>query len=212
MGNTRTELINALILNYLHKKDVPVDTRELSTALDLEQYTIARMMKILLKEGRVKRLPGKGNGYRYKFTSFVIKAKGKTSNLGVPVDARFQKEHHPIDSELLKKTLDKWIKEGWQPKSITAAQTLVTTLSQLMQFQWLAVTKGMSVDQADLDFCKNKMLEAKIQADNFAGFFGSLLATDDLWDCKRQATYLLKDIDDPQAYLEYARRVSEVLQ
>lgn len=213
MPGVRTELIHNLILDYLEKQESPVSSKELAEHLKVNQYTVTRAMRTLTKQQRVRRRPGPGNSYLYKFVSRTPKVTRNSSNLSsppLPVDR--VKDYDPVPSNNLQTIVSSWLSNGWSPKSTEAAKTLVETLSTIYQLQWLEVARGQPVDQSDLDHLKVTLIGAKRLADSFAEFFGRLLATEQLWDSKRTTAYTLSDIEDPQAYLESARNVSTVLQ
>lgn len=198
----RQAYVYSIVLEYLEANKGLHSTDEIVQATHVSYASIARVVRQLSKEKRVKKRHGPGHSYLYEFVTHEV------SNLPVGLA---NKSVPSIPSEFLKRKMNEWIKDGWNPNSMEAAQTLVTTLSQLCQLQWMAVVKGTAIDQFDLDHCKTKIANAKALADSFAGFFAGLLATDDLWDSKKLSIYMLEGESDPQAYLEHARRVNEVL-
>jgi hypothetical protein len=117
----------------------------------------------------------------------------------------------PLGSSDLRKIINQWIEIGWTPKSTEAAQAMLTVLSQLHQFYWLQLNKGMAVDQSDLDHIKSKLMAARDIAAKFTEFFDRLLATEDLWDARKSAEYMLADCENPGEYVSNARSVSEAL-
>jgi hypothetical protein len=149
-----------------------------------------------------KKKTGYGHSYLYEFKTRELNGKAASSDKP-PVD--------PISASDLRDLIVHWSKNGWSPKSNTAASQVLLLFSQLHQFYWLQLDRGISVDQTDLDHLKAKLKAARDTAADFLAFFDKLLVTEELWDNKRSATFVLEGLEDPLSYIEIARTVSEVL-
>jgi hypothetical protein len=203
---SREPYVYRLILDYLEKQKEPKGTAEIVQAVGIPYPSIARVTRKLTREKRIKRIPGEGHSYLYLFKTHDLPVDKKA--LHIPPENPNIK---PVKSSELKAICLHWASNGWKPKTPEASRALVINLSRLYQFMWLDVTRATPVDQSDLDLCKSQLIEAKSIADNFAEFFARLLATAELWDSKKLSSYVLEDEENPQDFLERARRVSEAL-
>lgn len=194
-----------LILHYLEVNG-PKSSKEIVEGTLVSYSSVSKVMPKLRREQRVKRKNGPGHSYIYEFLSYEPKSKG--SNLVTPVN---NPNHKPLDAEHLRNAILHWAQNGWSPKSSQAAQELLTILGKLHMIYWQALTRGLPVDQSDLDLLKTNLFVARDTAFNFAEFFDRLLATSDLWDHRRSAEYLLEGVEDPVSYVETARTVGESL-
>lgn len=200
----RHAYIYTLVLEYLEKNPGLHSTQDIVTATHASYPSIARTVKQLSKEKRVKKRNGPGNSYLYEFVTYEIKSNGlAVASSVLPVG--------PFESKFLRDVIEQWIQSGWTPATIKSAETLVTVLSKIHQYYWAAIEHGVAVDQSDLDFCKTKLTDARDAAHKFAEFFDRLLATTDLWDARKSAEFMLSDLDNPGEYVSTARDVSEVL-
>lgn len=207
MGGT---ILYQVILKLL--KDTPegLTTTDIQQRLATPYSTTARAMGVLSRQKRVRKLPSRGHGYIYKFKTFDLPVGQR--NLPTPNLYGSDGVYKELSTTDLQAVVSQWLSSGWKPKSIDAAHQLVDILSTFYQLSWLEVTRGTPVDQSDIDHLKTRLIEAKRLADSFAEFFGRLLATDELWSSKSATSYLVREIDDPQEFLESARKVNQVLQ
>lgn len=203
-----------MILEFLETNPGIHTTKEIEQATQLSYGAVARAMSKLAREKRVKRRPGPGHSYRYEFLSWETKKEKELALLGYNPNALSNNPPvGPIKSSDLREVLIQWSKNGWSPRSIGSAQTLLTVMSQLHQFYWLSLNRGLEVDQSDLDHCKAKLKDARDAAFNFAEFFDSLLNTRQIWDAGNSAAFVLEGLDDESlpVYLEQAKSVGSAL-
>lgn len=196
-----------LILTYLEKNG-PKTTKEIVEDTGVSYSSVAKVLPKLCRDKRVKRTSGSAHSYVYHF---VTHEPANPKRLITPQTELVSKPVLPVDPEYLRGAILSWVNNGWAPKSSIAAQDLLIVLSQLHQLYWQALSRGLPVDQSDLDHLKNKLFAARDIAHNFAEFFDRLLVTTDLWDSRLSATFVLEGLEDPVSYTETARGVAEAL-
>src|SRR5688500_14821843 len=64
---SRRELVEKTVLDLLQKSEEPLLSVEISETTGMSYQSVARLMKTLFKEKRVKRIPGPGHSYRYAY-------------------------------------------------------------------------------------------------------------------------------------------------
>jgi hypothetical protein len=199
----REAYIYTQVLDYLEANPGTHTTHKIAYSTGASYPAVARAVKVLTSQKRVKKKTGYGHSYLYEFKTRELSGKAVSTGDKPPVD--------PISASDLRDLIVHWSKNGWSPKSNTAASQVLLLFSQLHQFYWLQLDRGISVDQTDLDHLKAKLKAARDTAADFLAFFDKLLVTEELWDNKRSATFVLEGLEDPLSYIEIARTVSEVL-
>lgn len=208
----REAYIYRLILDWLKNNKGLQTTHDICEGTGVPYSSVARVVKILAREKRVKKRPGQGSGYLYEYSSHELPEDTKKN----------QKNFAPVPmplpplraSDFVGITMT-WVNTGWKPASGPAAKVLVEIMSKFYKFYWLELNRGIAVDQADLDFCKSRLMEARDQVFKFAEFFDRLLNTDQLWDAKTSMSYVLSELptdSDPIDFCEQARRVEDCIQ
>jgi hypothetical protein len=201
----REAYIYRMVLEYLEVNKGLHSTSEILDATRASYPSIARAVRQLSKEKRIKKRHGPGNSYLYEFVTYEV--QGKTSSLPVgPVSTIV-----PLSDKDLRDRIKNWLDNGWPLQTPVAAQLLLDCLSQIHQFYWLMLHRGMAVDQSDLDQTKMKLQGARDTAFKFAEFFDRLLATSDLWDARKSAEFMLNGVEDPASYIDTARNVRDAL-
>jgi hypothetical protein len=196
-----------IILRFLEENKGLHSSKEIEKATGISYGAVARAVRQLTLQKRIKRRNGPAHSYLYEFVTHELpipKGKLNMPSLGSPpVD--------PLNSEYIRGAIELWVSQGWHPRSTEAAQQLLVVLGQLHQFYWLELTEGIPVDQSDLDHLRVKLKNARDIAANFLLFFDRLLVTEELWNSKSSTTFMVDGLEEPVTYIEIARRVSEAL-
>lgn len=165
---------------------------------------VSRVLPKLSKERRIKKRSGPAHSYLYEFNQMTAEKEEITLA---------ENKIDPLAADDLRAQILTWCKTGWTPRANQAAEQLLVILGHLHQFYWMSLERGLPVDQKDLDHLKSKLIVIVETVHKFTEFFDRLLATEDLWNARRSAEYLLAGLsgDDGAAldYVEQARSVTE---
>lgn len=190
-----------IILSYLEKTVEPIYTSELVNECKIPYSTVARVIRRLTKEKRVKRLPGEANSFKYKFITYELPVDA--SQLSHSISKAHVIEPKKIPAEMLLATAHKWANDGWSPALLNSTKGVLSALSELYRWALLSST-GQQITDNELKTPYDKLLFAKNEATKFLEFVTGLMTTKELWDGKTFAFFLLKDVTDTDSVKDLA--------
>lgn len=198
---SRKVLVHNTVLDLLKESDNPLSTNEICSTLELSYDSVVRLMRELTRNKQVKRLPGSGHSYRYKYLTHERSVSPTDLPVGQSNIVGIIPKKIPSDSLFI--TVEKWAKDGWSPSLLKSTDGILLALSELYRWALLSAS-GQSITDNELKTPYDKLLYAKTEATKYLEFVTGLMTTPELWDGKTFAFFLLKDVTDIDAVKDLA--------
>lgn len=165
------------ILSCLKKTTKDLSTKEVAQKTGHSQVGVSNDLKQMTSLGLVKRLPGKGHSFVYKFLSATVSP---------PVG------YEIADRDRITKIYGTAHSLSWRPRILDSYVVLPETMIQLLQ---LAIDQrdGEQVKQSDLDQLLVKLVGMHKDVGSLFANVRSMLANKELWRIETFAEYI--DID-----------------
>lgn len=167
------------LLKYLQQSIKPVSTKDLESALNYNYQVLVRDLRSLTELRLIKRIPGPGHSYKYKFISWDEEPTGSA--------ARFVKAS-PQD---VKKFIQTVTQQGWEPNFSKPEMWGMIVQAMLdLHTMFMKLSEGDKINQDQLDRTQAELREPFKYLEFTTNYIGRMLATEELWDRDRLGEYL----------------------
>lgn len=165
------------ILEYLEKSNKPVGTYDVANFMNASYRGTLNNLNRLAKQGYIKKLPGNGHSYNWKFKRWV------------PVDT--DDELPPLEARVVRNWMRIVSAPGWDANF--AKRENVERISQValdLSVLGSAVSRGEVTRKEQFARVHTELLASFNEIKNAYKILGGLLNTDELWDSKTISAFL----------------------
>lgn len=202
-----TEFMDKVVLDYLKQSEHPVDTKIVQELTSLHYQTVVRMMRRLLREKRVKRVPGPRNSYKYVYLTHEKTLPKHLKVKDTPVGTA-------ISASSLEKQLMQWASLGWNNVPVVhAGKDMRKVVAMLYKQCALSLQGERELTRKDLDQLNDQLIKVRTMFQMHIDFVDGLLTTRELWSLDTVSDYLMSDlISDENDLVKLIRQADFVLE
>lgn len=193
--------------------------RELMDAFNVDYKTMNRRLQTLFKNGYIRRYPGQGNSFVYKFFTDdptealppqIVKKKSRVkAGKKAAANAVPGGKVTPLPPGALDQLMSSWSEKQWEPKIFNSAKYLPRTLARVYE---LAVESayGSPPNQAELDDQRRNLNEFKTDLEAVLLLLRRIMVTRELWDPKTSPQFVMANAKDIDEYKRMIQGVKEL--
>jgi hypothetical protein len=197
---SETQLYREWLLAILKDEKKPVSIAEIAVKGKKRNLsTLRRHLNWLAGEGKVIKLPGRGAAFTYKYRHPVEAS----------VDAHREATSRDIKPQALSGLLRSFAKNRWESSLVKSSRALPYCVRKLYEFAHDTALGGART-QGDYDYVRSELRAFHDDLVNTLSTVRGMLDTEELWNAKKSASWLLSAGGTADEYGDLANQAQEM--